>query len=370
MTSSEHVDSVETVTTVAVIYGGNSPEHSVSCVSAGAIMSHLDPRKYTVIPVGITRSGTWTVGTTDVESLKRQGRVMPQVPNGGIELQLSIDPARRGEIRYVSGPNAGEVYANVDIIFPVLHGPNGEDGTLQGMFELSGIPYVGPGVLASSAGMDKERTKNLLFAAGLPIGEQVVLHEGEELDDATKEAFGLPVFVKPARGGSSIGITRVADWAELPAAIDLAREHDWKVIVEKGLVGAEVECGVLQYPDGRVFASEPALLNGTEDSDEGFYGFDTKYLDDVVTAQIPAPLDADTLAAVKDISVRTFRAAGCDGLTRVDFFITEDGPVINEINTMPGFTPISMYPQMMAASDVAYEELLDTLLQRALVARR
>ena len=355
---------------VAVIYGGASPEHNVSCVSAGAIMEHLDPERFRVVPVGITREGTWTVGTSDIESLKKHGRELPEVPAGGEEIALSVDPARRGELRFIAGDRTGEVYDTVDVIFPVMHGPHGEDGTIQGLFELSGVAYVGPGVLASSAGMDKERTKNLLHAAGLPTGDQVVLHLGEELTAGEKERLGLPVFVKPARGGSSIGISRVDDWAALDSAIALAREHDWKVIVEAGIDGAEVEIGVLQRADGEIQVSVPALLNGTEDSDEGFYGFETKYLDDVVTAQIPAQLPQRVLEELATDARRAFRALGCDGLTRVDFFVTEAGPIINEVNTMPGFTPISMFPQMFAASGVAYPDLLAALIDRALVARR
>ena len=358
---------------VAVLYGGASPEHNVSCVSAGAIMAHLDPEVYRVVPVGITRGGTWTPGTADPEALSKHGRELPHVPDvedGGAELQLSADPSRKGELRHVAGPAAGEVHDVVDVVFPVLHGPNGEDGTIQGLLELSRIPFVGPGVLASAAGMDKERTKNLAVAGGIPVGEQAVLAEGEELADSDRGRLGLPVFVKPARGGSSIGISKVDSWEEFPAALELARAHDSKVIVEKGIVGAEVECGVLQRPDGELVASAPAQLAGTEDSDEGFYGFDTKYLDDVVTAQIPAQLPAETIAQVQELSKLAFRSIGCDGLTRVDFFVTADGPVLNEVNTMPGFTPISMYPQMFAASGVTYPELLDTLVQRALVARR
>lgn len=355
---------------VAVIYGGASPEHSVSCVSAGAIMDHLDEERFRVVPVGITAEGAWTVGTRDTESLRTHGRTMPHVAPDGEEIALSTSPTRRGELRYVTGARAGEVFDTVDVIFPVLHGPHGEDGTIQGLFELSGVPYVGPGVLASAAGMDKERTKNLLHAAGLPTGKQVVLHEAETLSDEDKAALGLPVFVKPARGGSSIGISRVDDWAEFDAALQLAREHDWKVLVEAGVDGAEVEIGVLQRADGSIEVSVPALLRGTEDSEEGFYGFETKYLDDVVSAQIPAPLSDEVLAALDRDARRAFRALGSDGLTRVDFFVTASGPLINEVNTMPGFTPISMYPQMFAASGVSYEELLTALVERALVARR
>lgn len=354
---------------VAVLYGGASPEHNVSCVSAGAIMAHLDPEVYRVVPVGITRGGTWTPGTADPEALSKHGRELPHVPDvgdGGAELQLSADPSRKGELRYVAGPAAGEVHDIVDVVFPVLHGPNGEDGTIQGLLELSRIPFVGPGVLASAAGMDKERTKNLAVAGGIPVGEQAVLAEGEELADSDRGRLGLPVFVKPARGGSSIGISKVDSWEEFPAALELARAHDSKVIVEKGIVGAEVECGVLQRPDGELVASAPAQLAGTEDSDEGFYGFDTKYLDDIISYEIPAPLPEAQVAEVRRLAVETFTALDCSGLARVDFFVTEDGPVLNEPNTMPGFTPISMYPKMFEATGVAYPELLDILIAQAL----
>lgn len=359
--------SPDTRTTVAVVYGGDSPEHSVSCISAGAIMAHLDEDRYDIVPVGITRDGTWVAGVDDPEALSANGRELPEVDAGAEELTLSAAPARRGELRRVAD---GSLFARVDVIFPVLHGPNGEDGTIQGLFELSGVPYVGPGVLASAAGMDKEATKSLARAAGIEGGTQVVLHAGEELDDATVDRLGFPLFVKPARGGSSIGISKVDSAEELPAALELARAHDVKVVVEAAIVGDEVECGVLQAPDGSLRASVPSRLVGIEDSEEGFYGFDTKYLDDVITAEIPARLPDGMTGEVQRLAERTFRALGCDGLARVDFFVTADGPVLNEINTMPGFTPISMYPQMFAASGVAYPELLDTLVQRALVAQR
>lgn len=355
---------------VAVIYGGASPEHSVSCVSAAAIMEHLDSARYRIVPVAITRAGVWTVGTHNLDTLRGHDRTLPSVPDSDAEIALSLNPTRPGELRYVSGPRAGELYDRVDCAFAIMHGPHGEDGTIQGLFELAGLPYVGPGVLASAAGMDKERTKNLLHAAGLPVGDMVVLHAGEELTDAEKQRLGLPVFVKPARGGSSIGISRVAQWEQLDDAIALARQHDVKVIVEKAMHGAEVEIGVLQRADGSIEVSVPALLSGTEDSAEGFYGFETKYLDDVVAAQIPAQLPQHTLETLREHAQIAFRAIGADGLTRVDFFVTDSGPVINEVNTMPGFTPISMFPQMFAASGVRYEELLGILVERALVAPR
>lgn len=378
-----------TRTRIAVLYGGRSSEHSISCVSAAAIIQHLDPQKYEVIPVGITRAGQWVVGATDPAELTIKDRHLPQVLDRDV-IQLSLDPTRPGTLTFVTGPRMGEVFATVDVIFPVLHGRFGEDGTIQGLCELAGVPYVGTGVMSSAASMDKEYTKKIASAAGLPIGREVVLRarnthatggegttsltsggEGTTpnptLTDADKAYLGLPVFVKPARGGSSIGISKVDRWEDLDEAISLAREYDSKVIVEAMIHGVEVECGVLQYPDGHVVASLPAQLADTESGEEGFYGFDTKYLDNVVTAQIPAAVGEETLSHIQELAVETFHALDCDGLSRVDFFVTERGPVLNEINTMPGFTPISMYPQMFAASGVPYAELLDILVQRALV---
>lgn len=348
---------------VAVIYGGLSTEHSVSCVSAGAIMAHLDLEKYDVVPIGITREGAWTPGVT--EGLEITDRVLPEVTLGD-ELTLSLNPATKGQFYNTS---TGELHAEVDVIFPVLHGRFGEDGTVQGLFELSQVPYVGTGVLSSAAGMDKEFTKKLMVAEGLPVTPEVILRDRDELTAAEQAELGLPVFVKPARGGSSIGVSKVSAWNELPVAVALARESDDKVIVEAEQVGDEVEVGVLQYPDGSLYASVPAKLNNTEESDEGFYGFETKYLDDVVTPTIPAPYEPALIQQIKDMAIETFRALDCEGLARVDFFVTEEGPQLNEINTMPGFTPISMYPQVFAASGVPYSELLDVMIAQALTRR-
>ncbi|CAB0550102.1 D-alanine--D-alanine ligase family protein [Corynebacterium diphtheriae] len=346
---------------VAIIYGGRSSEHSVSCVSAGAIMAHLDPQRYEVFPVGITHDGVWTVGESDPSRLKTVDRVMPDVQFTR-EVSLSVNPTTAGELRFEDG----SLYAKVDVVFPVLHGRFGEDGTIQGLFELSGVPYVGTGVLSSACGMDKEFTKKLMAAEGLPVGKEVILRGSETLTEEHKRELGLPVFVKPARGGSSIGISRVADWSEWDAALSLVREHDSKVIVEAEIVGVEVECGVLERIDGSLMASVPAQLQDTDEGDEGFYGFDTKYLDDVVTAHIPAPFDAETTALIQELSLKAFTALSCRGLARVDFFVTDHGPVLNEINTMPGFTPISMYPQVFEATGIGYAQLLDNLIEQAL----
>ncbi|HIW96600.1 MAG TPA: D-alanine--D-alanine ligase [Candidatus Corynebacterium gallistercoris] len=359
-------------TVVAVVYGGQSTEHSVSCISAAAVIDHLDPERFDVVPVGITTEGQWVPGTTQTDTLRANGAAMPEVPapgEGGETIQLMFgQPA--GRLRYVTGGRAGELFADVDVIFPVLHGVNGEDGTIQGLFELSGVPYVGNGVLASAAGMDKEATKRLAREAGIPVGEELILRENRELTDEEKQRLGLPLFVKPARGGSSIGISKVSTWDQLAEAVDLAFAHDSKVIVEAMIYGAEVECGVLQYADGSVVASVPAQLEGTEDGAEGFYGFDAKYVDSTVTATIPAPLDAETTAAVRNLAIKTFEAVGCEGLARVDFFATDSGPVLNEINTLPGFTPISMYPKMFAAEGTDFTELVEILISRALRIRQ
>ena len=346
---------------IAIIYGGRSSEHSVSCISAGAIMSHLDPEKYELYPIGITQQGTWTVGESDPEKLRSTNGVMPTVTLTK-EVSLAADPARRGQFRFADGSE----HVTVDVIFPVLHGLYGEDGTIQGLFELSGVPYVGTGVLSSACGMDKEYTKKLLAAEGLPVGKEVILRGEETLTQADCQLLGLPVYVKPARGGSSIGISRVTRWEDMDAALCEARQYDTKVIVESEIIGDEVECGVLEYPDGTVVASVPAQLVNTSVGHEGFYGFDAKYVDGDVSAMIPAPLDDAATRLIQSLAREAFQALQCSGLARVDFFVTQAGPVLNEVNTMPGFTPISMYPQVFAASGVPYAELLDTLIAQAL----
>ena len=239
---------------VAVVFGGRSSEHAISCVSAGSILRNLDPDRYEVVPVGITPDGAWVLSSATPESLAIADGRLPEVGDAsGTALALTADPGRRGELVSIDGSAAGEVLASVDVVFPVLHGPYGEDGTIQGLLELAGVPYVGAGVLASAAGMDKEFTKKLLVAEGLPVGDHIVLRAGHDTVEAEQQQrLGLPVFVKPARGGSSIGVSRVTSWDELPAAVAAARVHDPKVIVEAAIPGRELECGVLELPDGRV----------------------------------------------------------------------------------------------------------------------
>ena len=357
----------QTQRTVAVIYGGRSSEHSISCVSAGAVMKHL-VEKYNVVPVAITPEGRWVPGKNSPDELALNGPELPTVTNEGPTIQLDINPEHAGRLIYSTGDQAGETFADIDVVLPILHGRFGEDGTIQGLCEMAGVPYVGAGVACSAVSMDKELTKKMAAAEGLPTGRQVIMRDERDLTESEKALLGLPVFVKPARGGSSIGISKVDRWEDMSDALALAREHDSKSIVEAMIIGREVECGVLQHPDGTVTASVPALLADTEAGDEGFYGFDTKYLDNVVSAAIPAPLPDGIVEQIQLLAIETFRAMNGEGLSRVDFFITDEGPVLNEINTMPGFTPISMYPQMFEATGISYSSLLEILIERALVA--
>jgi D-alanine-D-alanine ligase len=354
---------------VAVIYGGRSNEHAISCVSAGSILRNLDPQRFDVLAIGITPDGAWVLTDADPDALAIRGGRLPQVTgSSATELALPADPRRHGAVVSLGRP-AGEVLTSVDVVFPVLHGPFGEDGTIQGLLELAGVPYVGAGVLASAAGMDKEFTKKLLAADGLPIGDHVVLRPRRHtLTPAERAQLGLPVFVKPARGGSSIGVSRVSAWAELPAAIASARRHDPKVIVEAAVPGRELECGVLEFPDGSLEASSVGEIRveGVKGREDGFYDFSTKYLEDVAELDVPAKVDDDVSDAVRQLAIRAFKAIDCQGLARVDFFLTERGPIVNEVNTMPGFTTISMYPRMWAASGVDYPTLLATMVETAL----
>lgn len=353
---------------VAVVYGGRSSEHAISCISAGSILRNLDPDRFEVVAVGITPEGSWVLTDGSPESLTITDGTLPGVTGtSGTALALAADPGRRGELLSL-GEGPGEILAAVDVVFPVLHGPYGEDGTIQGLLELAGVPYVGAGVLASAAGMDKEFTKKLLAAEGLPIGDQVVLRAHDEtLSLDARERLGLPVFVKPARGGSSIGVSRVTTWDELERAIAYARQHDPKVIVEAAVVGRELECGVLEFPDGHVEASTVGEIRvaGVRGREDAFYDFSTKYLEDAAELDVPAKVDDEIADEIRRLAIRAFRAIDCQGLARVDFFLTDDGPVINEINTMPGFTTISMYPRMWAASGVDYPTLLAAMVDTA-----
>jgi len=348
---------------VAVVFGGRSTEHAISCASAGSVLRALDRDAFDVVPVGITPDGRWVLVPDDPQALEIRDRTLPQVKDGAAVV-LPADPTAGGLVT-VDPAEGTRALTGVDVVFPVLHGAYGEDGTLQGLLEMAGVPYVGAGVLASAVGMDKEYTKKLLAAEGLPVGRYAVLRPGQRLSPEDRERLGLPVFVKPARAGSSIGISRVTDWGDLDEAVGLARSVDPKVVVEAAVAGREVECGVLEGEHGGPpEASVPAeirLVRGHE-----WYDFEAKYLDDACEFDVPADLPADLTARLQDTACRAFTALDGAGLARVDFFVTPDGGlVVNEVNTMPGFTPISMFPRMWAVSGLAYPELLARMVRTA-----
>jgi D-alanine-D-alanine ligase len=348
---------------VAVVYGGRSSEHGISVVSAGSVIAALDPEKYDVLPVGITPSGQWMLTDASPETLRISGRELPEVEKG-TAVVLPADPTARSLVAFEPGA-AMQILESVDVVFPVLHGRFGEDGTIQGMLEMAGIPYVGAGVLASAAAMDKEFTKILLRSAGLEVGRFEVLRQGRPYSSVELRHLGLPVFVKPARAGSSVGITKVTDWALFDDAVETAFAHDSKVLVEAAVSGREIECGVLENEEGLPEASVPAEIRLVRGHD--WYDFEAKYLDDACEFDIPARLPAEVTARVRGAACRAFTALDCTGLARVDFFVTPDDQVIvNEVNTMPGFTDISMFPKMWAASGVDYPTLVDRLIASAL----
>jgi D-alanine-D-alanine ligase len=361
---------------VAVVFGGRSAEHAISCVSAGSVVAALDPERYEVVPVGIARDGRWVLPGPGQRLAITDGQ-LPEV-TGGTAVSLVGDPGGRGLAVLEATAAIGPALTEVDVVFPVLHGTYGEDGTIQGLLEMSGLPYVGSGVFASAASMDKEHTKKLLAAAGLPQGEHVVLRDAGGavsadpglLTGADRERLGLPVFVKPSRAGSSIGITKVTDWAQFPEAVATAAAVDPKVVVEAAVPGREIECGVLAGRDGGPpEASLPAEIRLRPGTD--WYDFDAKYLDDAVEFDVPADLTPEQTRLVQAASCRAYLALDCEGLARVDFFLGTgpdgaDRLVVNEVNTMPGFTPISMFPRMWAASGVGYPELVDRLVASAL----
>jgi len=338
---------------VAVVFGGRSTEHAISCLSAGSVLSELDRDRFDVVPVGITVDGAWVLGSAEPKALAAG--------------ELSTELVVPSNLVPMAPERVGEVLGGIDVVFPVLHGAYGEDGTIQGLLELAGIPYAGAGVLASAAAMDKEFGKKLLAAEGLPIGPYAVLRRGvDTLDAEARERLGLPVFVKPARAGSSTGITKVTDWAELDAAIVTARLIDPKVIVEAAINGREIECGVLEYPDGRVDSSLPAEIRIVADGVE-WYDYDAKYVDDACEFDIPAKLPDAVTARIRTLAIRAFNALDCQGLARVDFFVGPDDTItVNELNTMPGFTAMSLYPKMWAVTGVDYPTLLTTLLETAM----
>ncbi len=360
---------------VAVVFGGRSSEHAISCISAGSVLRAIDRIAYDVVPIGITTDGRWVLEADDPDRLAITSGRLPAVDGSGAQVVLAGDPTSGGLM--VSEPgDVPRVLGDVDVVLPLLHGPFGEDGTLQGLLELAGVPYVGSGVLASAAAMDKSVMKVLLAAAGLPVGPYVVVPDRDWPSAGTeariRSSLRLPVFVKPARAGSSVGVSRVASWDGLAGAVEAARGHDPKVLVEEAVAGREIECGVLESADGRSLETsvcgEITVLGGHE-----FYDFEAKYLevDDVTRLDVPADLPDEVSERVRAMAAVAFRALDCEGFARVDFFVAPDGTVtVNELNTIPGFTPVSMFPMLWAASGVPYPALVDRLIRSALRKRR
>jgi D-alanine-D-alanine ligase len=345
-------------TRVAVVFGGRSTEHSISCLSAGTVKVSLEAAGYEVIPVGVTRQGAWVLAASE-QAYALRGDELPEV-YGGEPVAFSGDATQPGLITQTGSR------VEIDVVFPVLHGPYGEDGTVQGLFEMAGIAYVGSGVYASAASMDKAHMKMAFAAAGIPVSAYEVVRPGSHPVDGVMDRLGSPVFVKPARGGSSIGITRVTSEAALTEALETARDSDPKVLIESAIVGREIECGVLAGANGGpAEASAPAEIV-VDDAFE-FYDFQAKYLADSTTVTVPADLPPAVTRKVQQLAVAAYEALDCAGLARVDVFACPDGSVVmNELNTMPGFTATSGYPVMWAATGISLPQLVDRLVQDAL----
>ena len=357
---------------VAVLFGGRSSEHAVSCVTAAGVLGAIDKDKYDVIPIGIAKSGQWVLASGDTGQWSLSASSLPEVAPSSETVTLAEIGGEHQLI--VAAPNrVPQELGTVDVVFPLLHGPFGEDGTIQGLLELSDTRYVGAGVLASAVGMDKHYMKVIFEAAGLHVGPYIAVTDRQWVKDAESvrkqvDRLGFPVFVKPARAGSSMGISKVDSLEDLDAAVEEARRHDLKLVIEAGIVGREIECAVLE---GRGTDSprtsmpgEISMAGGTHE----FYDFNAKYVeDDAAALSCPADIPEEAIGRVRELAAAAFDAVGAEGLSRVDFFYTNDGElIINEINTMPGFTPKSMYPQMWAASGLDYADLIDELIYLAL----
>lgn len=373
---------------IIVMYGGKADEHSISCISAAGVLKALDTDRFEPVPVGITKAGQWIVDGEDPRGWNLGGSTLPTVEKTADSRDVVLDVAL-GQDGFFARNTDGTLTSlgHIDAVFPVLHGPFGEDGTIQGLFEMMNVPYVGCGVLASAACMDKHYTKLLLAAAGIAVAPGITL-DARGFDQATQfaangdailaqvEAAGLeyPLFVKPSRAGSSFGVTKVehaGDAAELAAAVYEASHHDWRILVEQGIAAREVECAVLCPKAGeKPRASWPGeiVLDKRAGGDDQFYDFDSKYMDASAShVEVPANLPDDLLERVRETAVKAFKAVDGAGLSRVDTFVTPNGDVmVNEINTMPGFTPISMYPKAWEATGVSYTDLITTLIEGVL----
>ncbi|MEQ3147530.1 D-alanine--D-alanine ligase family protein [Bifidobacterium adolescentis] len=372
---------------IVVMYGGKADEHSISCISAASALRALDTDKFEAIPVGITKDGKWIVnGENPLGWSLDEGLPTVEKTPGAKDVVLEVALGQDG---FFAREDDGTMtpFGHVDAVFPVLHGPYGEDGTIQGLFEMMGVPYVGCGVLASAACMDKHYTKVLLAAAGIPVAPGITL-DARSFDKASEfktdadaimaqvSEAGLqyPLFVKPSRAGSSFGVTKVeheGDAAELAAAVYEASRHDWRILVEQGIDAREIECAVLCPKAGEApQASWPGeiVLDKRAEGDDQFYDFDSKYMDAAAShVEVPANLPEETLNLVRETAKKAFVAVDGAGLSRVDTFVTKDGKVmVNEINTMPGFTSISMYPKAWEATGVRYTDLITMLIEGVL----
>ena len=323
---------------VAIICGGRSSEHEISCISASGVISAIDRSKYNPSLIGITKSGKWVSLSTETKFEISNGQ-LPEVPESAPAISLD-------EIK-------------ADVVFPILHGPYGEDGTIQGLLEMLDVPYVGNGVLASAVAMDKHFAKQIFMAHGIAVAPGVVLRKGDEIKD---HGLGFPLFVKPARGGSSRGTHKVKSADSLVSAVTDAFKYDSKVMLEKAIVGREVECAVLEK-DGKVQCSVPGEIQ--IDPKFEFYDFEAKYLDGATT--VKAPADVKRTSDLQAAAIEAFISLGCSGLARVDFFYTENNEIIiNELNTMPGFTPTSVFPKLWGVSGLSYTEIISALIETAL----
>ncbi len=358
--------------TVAILAGGRSSEHAISLITACNVMQALDTKKYQVIPLAITPAGHWYLTSLEELQSLTADQTLAHFKGGGQQVYLPMGEAD-SRLRLVNEDGSLELGPSIDVVFPLLHGPFGEDGSLQGLLEMAGLPYVGCGVACSAMGMDKHFMKLAFEAAGLEVGPYRVItwrqwQQDKEAALTRLEQLGLPVFVKPARAGSSFGITRVDNFQDLEEAIELAHKFDPKVIVEAGISGREIECAVLDSAhSGQPRASYPGEIVVDKDS-AAFYDFEAKYVStsDAYT-QCPADLPQDIEAKIRQQAVQAFLALDGEGMCRADFFYTDQGKVIiNEINTVPGFTPISMYKVMWEKSGLSFSDLLDQLIQLAL----
>lgn len=347
---------------IAVLFGGRSAEHEVSLMSARNVVRVLDRSRYEIVPIGIARDGRWLL--VELEN----GELPQAVPATGTEVALIA--GGRGRAVTIAADGKQGILPPIDLIFPVLHGPFGEDGAVQGHAETADIAYVGCGVAASAAAMDKALAKRLLVADGLPVARAIALHRGDNYSGETiLETLGLPVFVKPARQGSSVGVSRVDGLEGLQGALDEAFRHDDKVLVEEFIRAREIECSVLEDAEGRLTVSRPGEIIPA--ASHGFYSYDAKYVDaDGAIVKAPADLSDEIAAEAQEMAERAFRALACAGMARVDFFLRPDGSmIVNEINTIPGFTDISMYAKALAAAGISYGEVVETLIAHALKLR-